>query len=70
MKAGHRSQTLDVRRGPNRHDPRRIDLRVRPIVVFLDMGKVCRILEGGVVPVEVLEPSVKVRVCVSDCGER
>ena len=64
------SQAFDVGRRSNRHDARGIDLWVRPIVVFLDMRKVGRILEGGIVPVEILEPSVEVRVGVSDCGAR
>lgn len=38
---------------------------MRPVVVFLDMGEVGCVLEGRIVPVEVLEPSVEVRVTVS-----
>jgi hypothetical protein len=40
-----------------------------PIVMLLDVREVGRILEGGVVPVEVLEPSVEMRIGVSNWRE-
>jgi hypothetical protein len=40
-----------------------------PIVVFLDVCEIGCFLESGIVPVEVFQPSVDVRVGVSDwCG--
>lgn len=61
-----RLKLFDVRRRADRNDSRRVDLRVRPVVVLLDVSEIGRVLEGWVVPVEVLEPSVQVGVGVSN----
>ena len=41
-------------------------MRVRKVVVSLAVDKVGSVLEGGVIPVEVLDPVVQVRVAVPD----
>lgn len=51
----------------DRNDLRPVDLFVRKVVVLLARLKVGGILEGGVVPVEVLQPSVKSGIVVTNC---
>jgi hypothetical protein len=65
-----RSQLLNVGDGPERHDPGRVDLRMAGVIVLLDVDVVGGVLEGWVVPVEVLEPVVQVGVRVADGCER
>ena len=47
----------------------RIDLLMTPGVVFLDMFKIRGLAEGGVVPVQIPDPGVQVRVSGADVAD-
>lgn len=55
-----------MRQRANRCDGVRVDLRMTPCVVPLDMLKLRGVLEGRVVPVQVAHPAVQRRVTRSN----
>jgi hypothetical protein len=56
---GFCSQILDVRDRSNGHDPSRIDRRVRPVIMCLDVFEVCGILERRAIPIQLFHPAVQ-----------
>jgi hypothetical protein len=51
----------------DRNDLRPVDLFVRKVIVLLARFEIGGILEGGVVPVEVLQPTVESGIVVTNC---
>jgi hypothetical protein len=43
---------------------------VRKVIVLLARLEISGVLEGGVVPVEVLQPTVESGIVVTDCREK
>lgn len=65
---GEESEWQDVRDGTDRHVARRVDLRMRGVVVDLDVLELGCIAEGRVLlgPVELAQVFVDLRVAVAD----
>jgi len=59
-------QGSDIWNRTDGHNAARVDVRVTPIIMLLDMLEVSRILERGVVPVKVLHPLVNVWIPITD----